>query len=272
MGGMQYGAFQIFDIIDQYVQEHPDTSVILSPNWANGTDVVSRFFIGNPPSVSLASIEGYVMRKFPLDDNTLFIMTPDEYSTATSNSKFTDVRVEKIVPYPDGNPGFYFVRLRYVDNIDEIFAAEEATRQVLQESVVMVDGQEVKVRFSYLDADVQAEAIKLVFDNDPYTLAKTFENNPFVIEMTFPSSRQISGFSIIIGSAGAEITLTGYPAPGALPVTYVFKGQGSIKQPKLSFDLPKPMQVQILRVEMLDPKSPAPTQVHIWELKLREPQ
>ena len=35
--------------------------------------------------------------------------------------------------YPDGQPGFYFVRMRYADNVDTIFAAERQARQVLQE-------------------------------------------------------------------------------------------------------------------------------------------
>ncbi len=269
MGGLQYGAFQIYDVIDEYMQENAETHVVLSPNWANGADVLTRFFMGDLPSLSLGSIEGYVVQPYPLDDNTLFVMTPAEYAMASVNDRFTNVRVERVVPYPDGNPGFYFVRLRYVDNIDEIFAAEKAERQALQEAVVVMDGEEVQIRHTYLETSDQSAAIALVFDGDPYTLAKTFENNPFVIEMTFPSIRTINGFSIIIGSAKAQVTLTGYSEPGAVPVTYVFEGQGSLKQPELSFDLPKSIQAQILRVEMFDTVSLSPTQIHIWEIKLR---
>lgn len=269
MGGMQYGAFQIFDIIKQYKQEHPETQIILSPNWANGSDVVARFFLNDPFAIGMGSIEGYVTQKFPLDDDTLFIMVPEEYALATSNSKLTDIHVESIFPYPDATPGFYFVRLRYVDNIDEIFAAEKELRQALRESVVSIDGQAVKVRFSYLETPDQSEAIQLVFDNDPLSLAKTFEANPYVIELTFPSPRVINGFSIVIGAAKAQLTLKCYPTPDAEPIIYTFEGQGTIQQPELSFDLPQPTQVQVLRVEMFDPLSPAPTQIHIWELTLR---
>jgi hypothetical protein len=273
MGGMQYGGFQIFEIVKQYKQEHPETRIIFSPNWANGTNVVARFFLGDPMPFEIASVEGHITQKLFLDANTLFVMTPDEYKLANSNAKFTDIHVEKIVPYPDGTTGFYFVRLRYVDNVDEIFAAEKALRDVLREAVVFIDGQPVKLRHTYLDAgteeDAQQEAINKVFDNDPLSLAKTFEANPFVIEMTFPDTRIVEGFSMVIGSARAHITLKCYSSVDAEPLIYTFDGQGSIDHPELSFDLPKPVKVRVLQVEMLDPLSTPPTKVHIWELKLR---
>jgi hypothetical protein len=159
--------------------------------------------------------------------------------------------------------------MHYVHNIDEIFAAEKAARQVLQESSVTIDGQEVKLRYTYLDAGSQADAIKAVFDGDPYTVTKTFENNPFVIEMTFPTTRTLKGFSINIGSAEAQITLKCYSVPGAQPIVYTFKGQGTKDQPQLSFDLPRPTQIQVLQVEMFDPRAAEPAKIHIWELKLR---
>jgi len=292
LSGMQYGAFQIFDVIKQYHQENPNAKIIFSPDWANGTDVVARFFLDDFSFMQIGSVRGHLTQKLPLDDNTLFIMTsqeydlvkwhsadlpaqyefimfPQEYDPVKANHKFTDVRVERIIPYPDGSPGFYFVHLRYVDNIDEIFAAEDAVRQILQESSVMIDGQEVRLRYSYLDSDFQDRSIALLFDNDPYTVAKTFESNPFVIEMTFPKPHIVKGFSIIVGSAKVQITLKCYPKPKAQPIVYVFEGQGTQQQPELSFNLPAPTQAQVLQVETFEPLAPPPTKVHIWELKLR---
>lgn len=270
LGGMQYGGFQIFDIIDRYIKEHPDTKIIFSPDWANGADELARFFLGNPipAQIQIGSIRGHITQKLPLDD-TLFIITPQEYDIAMANAKFTDLHIEKIVPYPDGKPGFYFIRLRYVDNIDEVFAAEKEARQAAQESVVTIDGQEVKLRYPYLDSDFQAESMALVFDNDPFTVAKTLESNPFVIEMTFPTPRMVNGFSIIIGSAKVQVTLKCYPSLGTQPIVYTFDGQGTRNQPELSFDLPNPTELQVLQVETLDLLSPEQAKVHIWELKLR---
>lgn len=269
LGGMQYGAFQIFDLLEDYVKSHPGVRVIFSPDWANGTDVVARFFLEDFSLIKIGSVRGHLTQKLPLDDNTLFVMTPQEYQLVLESEKLTDVQVDQIVPYPDGTPGFYFVRLRYVDNIDEIFAAEAAERQALRETTVIIDGQEVKLRFSYLDTDFQAESMALVFDRDPFTVAKTFEANPFVIEMTFPQPRTLNGFSIIIGSASVQITLRCYAERGRPPVVYTFEGQGTQNQPELSFDLPRSTQAQVLQLEVLDSLAGPQSKVHIWEVTLR---
>ena len=269
MSGMQYGAFQIYDVIKQYEQEHPDTIIILSPNWANGADTVTRFFLGNPYNIQLGSIEGYITRRYALDKSMFFIMTPEEFEAASKSDKLTDIQVEQIIPYPDGRPGFYFAHLQYVHNIDNVFAEEKAARNVLRNSTVSIDGQEVGVRFSFLDTSSQEDAIALVFDNDPYSLAKTFDNNPFIIELTFPAARTVNGFSIVVGSINARITVTGYQSMENEPVTSTFTGQGTIDQPRLTFDLPEPVQVQVLRFEVLDLQSTETAQIHIWELGLK---
>ena len=269
LGGMQYGAFQIFDIMQQYRQVHPETKIISSPTWANGGDVLPRFFVDDFSSFQIASVQGYILQKLPLDNNTLFIMTPQEYDIARTSPRLTNIKVERIVPYPDGAPGFYFVRLRYADHVDEVFAAEKEARQVLRESTLRINGQDVRVRHSYLDGDFQDQSIAQVFDNDPLTLAKTFEANPFVIELTFPEPRMLTGFSIRIGAANLKITLKCYSKPGTQPIIYKFEMQGTRRQPERSFDLPAPTRIQILQVEVLDPKPNDQTKVHIWDLTLR---
>lgn len=270
LAGMQYGAFQIFDVIEEYVKKHPGTKIVLSPDWLNGADSVVHFFLDDPSFVQLGSAHGYIAQKLPLDEDTLFIMTPEEYGLVTASPKLTDIQIEMTIPYPDGNPGFYFVRMRYADKADEIFAKERESRLALQETTLKIDGQDVKVRFSYLDAaEFQDKWIALVFDNDPFTVTKTLETNPFVLEMTFPKTRTINGFSIITGSAKVQITMKCYSTPDAKPVTFTFEGQGTQEQPELSFDLPKATPARILRLEVLDSLGSDQSKVHIWELKLR---
>jgi hypothetical protein len=135
--------------------------------------------------------------------------------------------------------------------------------------MLTIDGQNVKVRHSYLDGDFQDKSMALVFDDDPFSVAKTLETNPFVIEMTFPKPRTLQGFSIIIGSANVKITLKCYSGAEAEPTVFTFEGRGTRNQPELSFDLPAPTDLQILQVEVLDPHSHDQAKVHIWELNLR---
>lgn len=269
LDGMQYGGFQIFDIIKEYKQEHSETKIFLSPDWANGPDSLVFFFFGKPSPIGLWSIRGHVNQKLPLDDSMLFVITPEEYKLVFDNPKFSDLEVEKIVPYPDGTPGFYFVRLQYSDEVDDILAAEAVARRVLEETILDIAGDKVQVRHSRLDSDNQEMSIAYLFDGDSLTFAKTAEANPFVVELIYPSAHTVNGFSIVIGSASVSITLTGYTQDGSDPVVYTFKGQGTINDPELSFELPVPLTAQIMHIELLDVYRKEPTFVHMWEIKFR---
>ncbi|MEJ2726021.1 MAG: glycosyltransferase family 39 protein, partial [Deltaproteobacteria bacterium] len=214
MGGMQYGAKQIFKAVQDYISEHPNEQILFSPNWANGTDVVARFMLPNDLPVRIESIDGFLINHLPLDDQMVFVMTPEEYNTIISCGKFTNVRVAKSIPYPNGKTGFYFVRMQYIPNIDEIMAVEKEIRSQLQEDELDLDNQRVKVRYSLLDMG----EVGNLFDGDPDTLGRTFEANPFVVELTFPEPRLISGLSMVIGSTQDRVTVKLYTSPEDPPV------------------------------------------------------
>ncbi|MFH1446054.1 MAG: glycosyltransferase family 39 protein, partial [Chloroflexota bacterium] len=74
--GMQYGGSQIFTEINEFHEDYPDKNIIVSPSWANGTDVIARYFLGDPMPITMGTIESYAIDYIPLDENTLFVMTP----------------------------------------------------------------------------------------------------------------------------------------------------------------------------------------------------
>jgi len=266
LGGMQYGAQQLFPKVADYLENDQQTKIILSPTWANGTDVVARFFLGDPLPIQMGSIDGHMFHRQPLDQNTLFVMTPDEYRLTIESGKFKNIQVEETIPYPNGKPGFYFLRLEYVDEIDRILEEESQQRRILRSAQVMLDGEPVQVRHSMLDI---GEA-QHMFDGDQHTLARTFEANPAVIELTYPTSRPISGVSVIIGSTEAEIRVLLYPALNSDPVEYIQTFQGSVEQPEAVFDFGESTLMQVLRLEIRDLRQVEPANVHIWEIRTKE--
>jgi len=266
MGGMQYGARQIFNVVQNYLSNHPNEQILFSPNWANGTDVVARFLLPEDLPVRIESIDGYLIDHLPLDDQMVFVMTPKEYQTAVSCGKFTNVHVAKTVPYPNGETGFYFVRMQYVSDIDEIMAAEKEVRRQLQEDEIKLHNQQVKVRYSLLDMG----EVGNLFDGNPDTLGRTFEANPFVVELTFPEPRIISGLTMIIGSTEDRITAKLYASPKDTPVEYIADLSGEFDHPEDSMIFSQPTQAQILRLEILDLHQTEPGHVHVWEIKLQE--
>ena len=141
---MQYGARQLFEeVIPTYLKEDPNTQVLVSSTWANGTDNFLRFFFTpqEQQRVRMDGVETYLFKKMPLSQDELFVMTASEYQQAAASPKFSEVKVEQVVPYPDGTPGFYLARLQYAPDVDQIFAAEQEARRQLVENTITLDGQ-----------------------------------------------------------------------------------------------------------------------------------
>ncbi len=266
LGGMQYGAQQVFSRAVDYLEDTPDTEIILSPNWANGTDVVARFFLGDPLPVQIGSVDGHISHLKPLNPDTLFVMTPEEFQLAQESGKFKEIQVDEIIPYPTGEDGFYFVRMSYVDNIEQIMEEERQTRMELRAADVSIGGETVAVKHSLLDIGEAGH----IFDGDAYTLGRTFEANPAIIQLQFPTPRTIRGVSVIIGSTEAEIRAVLQPDLNAEPLEFIGNFQGSIEQPEAIFEFNQAIQTLILRLEIHDLRQAEPGNVHIWEIELLE--
>jgi hypothetical protein len=263
--GMQYGAEQVFGEIKAQLARAPQTTVLLTSAWANGTDSLLRFFLNDDPRVRLAGIESYLYRREPLSDDALFIMLDGEYARALGSPKFADVRLEKTLPYPDGQAGFYFVRLRYSDQAEAIFAAEKLARQQPVTDQITLKGQRVQVRFSRLD-DGQ---IQNAFDGDFNTLARVEEANPAFVELTFPESRAVSGISLTTGSMDLSLTVKLYPPGNAEPVIYSQSFAGLPDDPTVKLDWGKPVRTGKLYIEIEGLGRGGDFKIHIREIVLQ---
>jgi hypothetical protein len=265
MGGLQYGARQVFPAVREYLQDNPGSRVVISPTWANGTDLLGRFMLPESLPVEMGSITGYMDQHKAFDENTLFVLPPDEYQAAVESGKFTGIQVVRTLLYPDGRPGFYFLKLGYVAEIDRILAAERELRHELQEDAINLEGQTVTVRYSRLDMG----SIASLFDQQNNSVTRTLEANPYILELTFPEPRQISGLSIVIGSSEVEITALRYAAQDSEPDQQIARLKGSVNRPEVSWDFDQPMDTQILRLEVKDVHQSEPAHVHLWEIRLR---
>jgi 4-amino-4-deoxy-L-arabinose transferase-like glycosyltransferase len=264
LGGMQYGAQQLYPKVSGFLERHPETKIILSPTWANGTDIVARFFLGDPMPIEMGSVDGHLFQRRPLDQNTLFVMTPDEYQQTIESGKFKQINVEDSLAYPNGKTGFYFVRLAYVDHIDQILEGERQQRSALRSARILLDGEPVQAKHSMLDiGEVQG-----MFDGDQHSLGRTFEANPAVIELTFPTTRSIGGVSVIIGSTEVEIRALLYPPLNGRSIEYLKTFHGTIEQPEAVFEFGESTPVETFRLEVRDLRQGEPGNVHIWEIKL----
>jgi len=109
--GMQWGAKEVFGTIRRDLAASPRSQYWVSHDWANGAEQIVIFFFGADRRVAVRHLDHYQERWAELDPRAIHVLTAEEYGHIESESRFVVDRVEKVIPYPDGRPGFYFVRL-----------------------------------------------------------------------------------------------------------------------------------------------------------------
>ena len=264
LGGLQYGARQVFSEIQKYLKDSPDTHIVLSPSWANGSDILARFFLSEPLPIEMGSIEGFLFQRLDLDQNTLLVMIPDEYQKALTSDKLTDVQLVKTLPYPDGQVGFYFARMRYVDNVDQIFASERQARQKPLMGEVNLDGQVATVKYPYLDMG----EIQQAFDHDTNTLIRTLEANPLILILELPEARQIDGVSALVGGTPTSLTVRVGGNVGSGNLVYSDSAGESPKPRQMVIQFDESIWINHLEVEIKNLNDSEPAHVHLWEMSL----
>lgn len=266
LGDMQYGARQLFPAVEDYLHRRPEAKLVVSPTWANGTDVLARFFSGDPLPYQMGSITGYLDRYTPIDPQQVFVMTPEEYALAAADPKLTAFQVEQTLPYPDGRPGFYFVRLRYSDQAPELFAQEaEERRKLVEEETTLPDGQPIRAAYSAIDMG----QIKDVFDGDPSTLIRTAEANPLRLAVEFPTPRTIQSVDVRIGGTPTQVTLRTCNADQGECREQVITAEETPHPRSVSFTLDEPAAVARVELEVLTVREGEPCHVHLWEVTFR---
>ncbi len=261
LDGMQYGARQIFPAVTQYLKEYPNRTVILSPSWANGTDVIARFMMGDPLPIELGSIDGYMKEYREINGHTTFIMTPDEYERFLASDKFTNVKLVRILNYPDGSPGFFFVNLEYIPGVRDEFRVEQEARRALVTGQVVVNGIPAYVRYSMLDMGF----IRQAFDGDTGTPIRTLEANPFVIELDFTDALSVNEISVLVGGTTTKTTLVLLDADGKEYKLENFAYEESHPR-EIVFHLDQTIGMVSLRIEINSVYDSEPAHVHLWEV------
>jgi hypothetical protein len=262
--GMQYGGQQLCKALVEYKQAHPAANLIVSSSWANGTDEIFSFFLPEGFPMQIKTIREYIQDYVAIGDQDVFVMTPEEYQLALTSGRFADVPVEQILPYPDGTPGFYFTHPRYIDNIQEVIAAEKAELAKPVEENIVLGGETVRVVHSRLDMGSLASA----FDGDLFSVMRGLQDNPLVMEMFFPTAHNFTTFRVHIGGAATRVTVTLYPSDGSDPKTYSATADRASDYRDLEVTLPAPMESSHIRLEIETVGESAPTHVHVYEIQM----
>lgn len=270
--GMQYGAEQLFDdVIPAELAANPQIRIMVTSSWANGANRFAEFFLTptEQERVQFRGIDYYLFEQNDLT-NSLLVLTPGEYERAIASGKFKEVAVDRVLPYPDGTPGFYFVRPVYADHVAEVFAAEAAARRLPVEESLTLNGETLTVIHSLFDAG----SLPDLFDGDAFTLVRGLEANPLVVEVHYPTPRPLTGLELDLGSmASFSVTVTLTPASGS-PLVYGEIYNGLPRDPHVSLPFAgaaATTPVSVARIEIKNLLETDRAQIHVREVALTSP-
>jgi hypothetical protein len=265
LSGMQYGARQLFGELRAWQKEATDTHLVVSPTWTNGADTVARFFFNDPFPLEMASVDSWLFERRELRENMLFVLTPEEYQRALDSNKFKQIHVETTLPYPNGLTGFYFTRMQYVDNIDEILAGELADRQKLVQDELKIGVQVVWVTHSSLDLG----RIQDIFDGNSDTLARSAQANPLRIVLDFPQERQLNGLVLKVGSTETAIQIRVLDGLGRELEVVERQAAETVQPRNVLIEFDRPLQAARVEIQVKNVREGEPSHVHIWEVELQ---
>ncbi|MGH7177938.1 MAG: hypothetical protein ACREJC_11200, partial [Tepidisphaeraceae bacterium] len=269
-GGMQYGMQQLFiERIPGYLARDPNVRVLVSPSWANGTEVFMEFFFTPEQQrrVDIKNIDYFTSERRALDRSMVWVMPFNEYDRARNDPRFANISVDELVLYPDGSPGFYFARMEYSAQAEGLFAQERLARQQPVTETIELDGQSVIVTYSQLGGG----QLRDVLDGDTFTLSRGLEANPIVFDFQFPAPRRMTGVTLTTGTmADFTVTLNVYAPNSAEPVVYLQQYRGLPSDPTVEMEFERgPQSITRVVVEIKDNQAGVTALIHVREIKFR---
>lgn len=264
MGGLQYGSQQVFGKIKEIKTQNPDAHINLSPDWANGTDVLARFFLGDPVPIEMSGMDAFTQFMKPIPENTIFALSPEDMGNVVTSGKFEPMKVVDVVYYPDRTPGFIFAKIKYSETARAAFENERASRKLMVPESVKLNGIAAEAASSRLDMG----SLQLAFDNDPASVIRSEEANPLVIEVKLEQPISLKKISATIGGGATGLAVYAQSEDGSSVYsssTAVYENpQIRTVQIPVYFD----RQVSRLRFEIRTIRDGEPSHVHLWDIKL----
>lgn len=281
--GQQWGAKQLFEIVPQYLKAEPSNRVMLTSDWANGADLFPRFFLkqGSPEAarVSMGGVGDFspeylaslprttLDRQIASLPQTIFIMTSKELEIAGDAGAFSRLQVDQVLNYPDGKPGFHFVRLACSpDTVEALVARGRETLRAMVDGQVVVQGENLAVRYSRLDMG----PLQNIFDGDLRTLVRFNAVNPAIIEIRFPRPRPVRNVVLALGSGSWEINVRLSSADKIQGQSYSATDRTGAPEPQVEIPIDKgPAETAFLRVEIRLVGAADFAIIHVREMQLR---
>lgn len=197
--GLQYGARQLFaEAIPEFLRKHPTNRLVVSSNWANAPSYQMAFFLPSELQrrVRITNPGPAEVEQLPFTQDELFIITSADLELLRKSPGLYPPKILGTIPTPDGQVGFYLVKLQYTADAPEQLQAARTLRRTLIEEETEAAGERIFVKHSRIDIGTVAN----LFDSNESTLARSAGINPFEIQITFPRPHPLLSLELTIDS------------------------------------------------------------------------
>lgn len=263
--GLQFGAKEIFT---QYLPEYlkKDNTVIgISSNWANAPEKFIPFFIpkNKQTRVRIQNLADF-LQNIRNVDNLLLVLPASEYQQAKNSPILKSVIADKIIPYPDGTPGFYISRIEYSDTAETIIARDKEMKKKPVEESIEIGQEQYDITYSRLSDGKLA----YLFDNNYRTLIRGLQANPFILNINFRREKTLKGIRMNLGLANFSITATLKDKDNRVIYTFNNAYQNLATDPYSQAEIifPKTYTASYLVMEIKDTQLNDFAQIHIRDL------
>jgi 4-amino-4-deoxy-L-arabinose transferase-like glycosyltransferase len=264
MYGLQWGARQLLgEALPDEIRKRNPPAIFLSSSWANGADFLLSYFAPGK-EVKISDISQFRDYYRPFPEGTVFVLTYNQYKEIEDSPKFKPFAPDRILAYPDGSPGFFFLRLRYADDVEEQFKKEmEARRQLLKMTHPLL-GQQAEIGYSAVDMGSGPE----LFDGNSQGIIRGKEANPYVVEIRFPQPQPLSSARIYLrdGNYAIKALVEGPNGPEVSHQAEYRSGSG--KAPVVEMPLGCPGAKRV-RFEIYGTDQGDIACIHLYEIELR---
>lgn len=121
--GLQWGSQQLFgQAIPAYLKTHPNVTIQPSTDWANGVSTFPGYFLTQEYQQKLRFLPFEKIKPKPgfiIPDNHVFILSNSERKKVESSGKYKAIEPQLEILWPNGEVGFTFSALEFVDTSDE---------------------------------------------------------------------------------------------------------------------------------------------------------
>ncbi len=271
LGGVQWGARQLFgQAVPDLLEADPELQVYVSPNWANGTELLPQFFMtpAQMDRMQLQGVEHYLTERRDLPANLIVVLMANEYERLSTDPKFANVRVEQVLNYPNGSPGFYFVRFDYSAEAEALFGAQHAALSEPVTESFTLDAELVTITHPQFGAG----QLNDLLDGDRFTLINAPGANPLSLDFVFEQPRALNEVTLITGSlTDMTIKVLVYAADAAEPMVYGEQYVGLPPDPTIVIAFAHgPALVQRAVIEITDNLGTSESvNVHVREVQFR---